>query len=75
MIRAIDALFPVPAEVSRRAWECAFDLGQHHSNYLGAALWLWLLTVVNRDPEHLTWGEVGALFRLHKLHREGARHG
>ena len=70
----MDCLVPVPREVSRRAWECAFDLGQHHSSRFGPHVWHWLLSAVNRDPAMLTWEECAALFRLHRLDREAACH-
>ena len=67
----LDALLPVPAIVSRRAWECAFDLGQEHSSFIGnETLWHWFQEIVTqRDPEGLTWGECAALFRLHRHYR------
>ena len=66
-----DVLVPVPAAVSRRAWECALDLGQEHSNRIGApALWHWFqAVVVYRDPETMTWAECAALFRAHRHYR------
>lgn len=64
-----DAIFPVPECVSRRAWECACELGAEHSSAIGSdAVWHWLQAVVaQRDPRHVTWTECGALFRMHRL--------
>jgi hypothetical protein len=64
----LDRLVPVPEEVSRRAWECAFDLGALHSCELqDDALWyLCQSIVVNRDWWTLTWRECGDLFRAHR---------
>lgn len=63
----LDTILPVPASLSRRAWECALDLGAEHSGTIGSpAIWHWLLGVVQRDPAHVTWAECGALFRLHR---------
>ena len=76
MIRCIDAIVPAPPEVSRRAWECAFDLGQEHSAYLGEGPFHWLMHIVTgRDPLALSWAECGALLRMHRAARmdEGAR--
>lgn len=66
-----DAIAPVPPEVSRRAWECALDLGQEHSADIGSpAVWQSLQAIVTqRDPENLTWAECAALFRLHRQFR------
>ena len=67
----LDALIPVPEAVSRRAWECAFELGAEHSNTIGSpAVWHWLQNLVAlRDPRHVTWAECGALFRMHRQFR------
>lgn len=67
-----DDLISVPAEIQRRAWQCAFDLGAEHSAFIGdEARWHWLLdVVVNRGPEALGWRECGALFRLHRHYRQ-----
>lgn len=66
----VDAIVPVPPVISRRAWECAFDLGGEHSDTIGSpAVWRWLLAVVDRGPEHVTWHECAALFRAHRLYR------
>lgn len=69
--RPIDVVVPVPPELSRRAWDCAFDLGQEHSATIGSdAFWHMLQTiVVHRPPEHLTWTECGLLFRAHRAAR------
>lgn len=65
-----DAICPVPADVSRRAWECAADLGQEHSGVIGSpAVWHMLQGIVQRDPEELTWAECAMLFRLHRQFR------
>ena len=66
-----DAIVPVPAPLSRRAWECALDLGQEHSAAIASeAVWHWLqAVVVTRHPLALTWAECGALFRLHRTVR------
>lgn len=69
-VNTADAIVPVPQEISRRAWDCAFDLGSEHSNKLGAAVWFWLQTVVSRrDPDALTWGECQLLLRMHRTMR------
>lgn len=61
-------IVPVPAEVSRRAWECAFVLGALHSCELqDDALWYQCQAIVTaRDPLTLTWRECGELFRAHR---------
>jgi hypothetical protein len=65
---APDCIVPVPPEVSRRSWECAFNLGAEHSGVIGSpALWHALQAIVKqRDPETLTWVECGMLFRAHR---------
>ena len=63
-----EAIVSVPEGISRRAWECAFELGAEHSSTIGSpAVWHWLQDiVVQRDPLHVTWAECGALFRMHR---------
>lgn len=64
-------LFPVPPIVSRRAWECAFDLGQEHSSFINNdRLWNLLQQIVTqRDPEGLNWVECQSLFIIHRHYR------
>ena len=65
-----DCIFPVPAAVSRRAWECAHELAAEHSSAVGdPAAWQWLLSMVGRDPVQVTWAECAALFRMHRQFR------
>ena len=61
----LDALIPVPEAVSRRAWECAFELAAERP----PAAWHWVQSVAARGPAHITWNECGALFRAHRLFR------
>jgi hypothetical protein len=64
----LTALIPPPPEVRQRAWECAFRLGAEHSNIINdEARWHWLLDVVNRGADRLTWRDCGALLRLYTL--------
>lgn len=67
----VDGIVPAPAEVSRRAWECAFDLGQEHSCTIRHdALWFFFQGVVTgRNPDGLTWRECATLFRAHRHYR------
>ncbi|MCW8084729.1 hypothetical protein [Sabulicella glaciei] len=69
-----DFIVPVPREVSRRAWDCAFDLGAEHSGRIGSeALWhAFQAIVTGRDPELLTWAECSLLLRAHR-HLRGTR--
>lgn len=71
MRESVDSIVRVPAVIARRAWECAFDLGQEHSETIGnAPLWHWFQHVVTqRDPESLSWQECRRLFALHRLYR------
>lgn len=75
MSAAIDAIVPPPFEVQRRAWECALDLGQEHSETIGnSTLWhLFQHIVVERAPESLTWNECRCMFALHRLYRTRTR--
>lgn len=68
MSHILDAIVPVPPGVSRRAWECALDLGGEHSAVIGSdAVWHWLQSVVTRrDPDALTWAECHSLLNLHR---------
>ncbi|MCW8086609.1 hypothetical protein [Sabulicella glaciei] len=69
-----DFIVPVPPELSRRCWECAFDLGAEHSSRIGSgALWHAFQSIVTeRDPELLTWAECSLLLRAHR-HLRGTR--
>lgn len=46
-----EAIVFVPYDIARRAWECAYDMGDD---------------LAQRDPEALTWRECAELLRLHR---------
>lgn len=63
----IDGLVPVPAEVSRRAWNVAQWLNTEPSfDFRGD----WLNLVLQADPERLMWSQCALLFGLERLHKE-----
>jgi len=66
----LEDLVPVPLNLQHEARAVAFCLGSLHSAEIGdEGRWHYLLHVVaERDPETLTWFEVGALLRLGRLH-------
>lgn len=67
----LEGIVPVPDTIARRAWECAFELGAEHSNFIGEPLlWHWLIGRAMRGPDALTWGECFVLCRLRAVYYE-----
>jgi hypothetical protein len=64
----ISALIPPPAEVRRRAWECAFVLCQDFRPRLARHEAERLAWLVATGPDRLTWAEIREAMRLHASH-------
>jgi len=61
-----EAIVPVPHQVARRAWECAYDLVAEFSHRLQQYEREVCAWVVAKGSQRITWREAKAMFRLHR---------
>ncbi|WP_188904148.1 hypothetical protein [Caldovatus sediminis] len=62
----LEQIVPVPYQIQRRAWECAWDICCTSDQRANRDALLLAIRAYNGPVERITWAQAGALLRLHR---------